>query len=711
MQKNKKTALIFISFLLLLVTVPTVLAQGKAITKALESTLEVLENEVVMNVILIISIFALIYYVLLAAAKKIPIFGGGGKISREGKGAVLFISLIAVSGIFFGTGGDLTNTADSIRTLFGIYGGMLIGGVLGVTVYYLGRDIEFFADQKGKVILIALGIALLVAGTINRTGELSSFGLGLVLIIGLWAIAGAFATKQALGGKGGGGGGNVGATKTPTTVLYDPEKKFKVTINLYPTGEQQLDEPLKFQATIEGGMPRHRWWLYMNDREIREEETDQDATEVQEFTLNDSDIKPLIKPDRTCEFRFTVEDSQGEIAKSDVIKIIAAEEEIEGRIDTEEKWKQRFNDETEKLENIVDRLSEDEKTQLKSKTDEIYEEGVKEIRDPSKGYVSEETIKKLVDFVDESVKAAKAGGAAIEKGTPSSITTREAWEEEWKKHKGPIIQMFRGKVNQNLVVEKSYALDLVEKKGFREIAQFEYVKQETVNELEQTAQKVIEELNKEAEESPSPDTKIEAWNKEISDKEHEKLEELEKYATDTEKSNFGEEFHSLYEKGEEEIKTTGEVTEETRKELDDYIEKVYKELSAKKEAVPPEVKPGSEVDYKAWIAGFLSKVDPKINEMLAIEDTWQFEAVIKTVANEASQDRMELEKYFDQISRIKEQPGVKRSELKLIKNIEKLRTKLGKALTQLTKTKNAKKITALLGDIKDILTDIREIEV
>ena len=197
------------------------------------------QNDYIVYGVMTILIFMLLYAIIKAALSKVKVFDGQEK---QAKIVALSLSAISSLGLFWyaAANGGIKEILTQYLTVFGIFGGIVIGAVVFMIIYFgLGHG-----DNKSwKWAMMATGIAFLFIGSIIAWP--SAFGLGwALLLIGLifmligegkehgWfggggspSGSGGGSSPGGSGGKpgGSGGGSGDGEKKRPPHKPGDPE--------------------------------------------------------------------------------------------------------------------------------------------------------------------------------------------------------------------------------------------------------------------------------------------------------------------------------------------------------------------------------------------------------------------------------------------------------------------------------------------------------
>lgn len=207
---NYKKSTLFILLLLIIGVQTALAATGITALEGPFKTLSVmLHNTYIVFGLTLIFFFALLYGIYASALKMIPTFKGENGLSHQGKVVALALSGLSTLSIFYFTKGSPQKLLQTVLDPFGVFGGIVLGALFaGIT--YLGVKGE--NPNAGSVAwaFTAMGLGIAMAGYITNSDAMLSWGILIMIIALIIAIASSVSGRaghdESHGGEHGGDG-------------------------------------------------------------------------------------------------------------------------------------------------------------------------------------------------------------------------------------------------------------------------------------------------------------------------------------------------------------------------------------------------------------------------------------------------------------------------------------------------------------------------
>ncbi|MBW2999396.1 hypothetical protein KY339_01885, partial [Candidatus Woesearchaeota archaeon] len=190
MKKLKYLPLVFLAAL------PSVYAQRFAtgrlldtISRAFRLVFDFFQRTEIVYGVTVILTFVLFYAIYVSAAARVRIFGEEGKANKQGKILAFVLAAMTTMSIFyFGRQYGMTVMLSRILEPFGIFGGLMLGLVVFMIVYFGMR--QDFPNRAWQIGLAAAGMGMVFFGFLLNRDDVTGIGWLLALIAAIIAFVG-----------------------------------------------------------------------------------------------------------------------------------------------------------------------------------------------------------------------------------------------------------------------------------------------------------------------------------------------------------------------------------------------------------------------------------------------------------------------------------------------------------------------------------------
>jgi hypothetical protein len=152
----------------------------KYISEAFKFLATLLSSDYVVYGITVILYFVLFYGIFAASAGRLKIFGGGGKLNKQGKTVCVGLCGLSVIAIFYYSGGNVKQVLKETLHPFGMFGAVMLIIALWSITYFGFRDLD--TSKKLRYSLVIAGMAMWILGWIFGWSTFINVGALIVLI-------------------------------------------------------------------------------------------------------------------------------------------------------------------------------------------------------------------------------------------------------------------------------------------------------------------------------------------------------------------------------------------------------------------------------------------------------------------------------------------------------------------------------------------------
>jgi len=143
--------------------------------------------------------FILFLAIFIEGLRTIPIFGAKGELNKQGKVFGVAASALATIALFVVDQRTGVSTADRVTHLvapFGIWGGMVIAGIVAFITYKMVKDSDLFKEEILMAMAIAAAVGVTFAGFLLSLENLLGWGFLIMLLVFIVGVIRAFTLKR-----------------------------------------------------------------------------------------------------------------------------------------------------------------------------------------------------------------------------------------------------------------------------------------------------------------------------------------------------------------------------------------------------------------------------------------------------------------------------------------------------------------------------------